>query len=77
VEVLIQVVRMKGFNFPTGKSPTIKVKPAAVVVVKPRAAVGVQAPHLPAGAAGLRALPVSPGRKERSAGKKLLRGKLA
>jgi hypothetical protein len=67
---------MNGFHFPTGKSPTIKVKPTAIVVVRPRAAVGVQAPHMPHGGAGLRALPVSPGRKERSAGKKLLRGKI-
>ncbi|MFZ1008972.1 MAG: hypothetical protein WAN65_19180 [Candidatus Sulfotelmatobacter sp.] len=68
---------MKGFSFPTGKAPTIKLpKPAAVVVVKPRATVGAQAPHLPNSGASLRALQISPARRERSAGKKLLRGKL-
>jgi hypothetical protein len=58
---------------PIPKLPKI----TGVVMVRPKAVVG---PHAPGVAAtspgGLRALPLAPGRVERSAGRKLLRGKI-
>jgi hypothetical protein len=49
---------------------------AGVVMVRPKAVVGPHAPGVATSPDGLRALPLAPGRVERSAGRKLLRGKI-